>query len=119
MLVTDAPNVTVGTFYISRMLYMLSAGDVDGGGPHLDGPCHPVAGSVMVVSKGGCVVNGVLANCPAFALPEATSDFLSDFSSRFVPTAVYRSLNSGGCCLAGGEADRCFLPAAIGPASLS
>jgi hypothetical protein len=67
VLVPDAPNVTVGTFCIGPMLYTLSIGYVDGGGPHLDGPCRPVVGGGMVVSKRGCVVDGVLANCPAFA----------------------------------------------------
>jgi hypothetical protein len=72
----------------------------------------------MVVSKGGCVVDGVFANLPAFASLKATSDFFS-FAVLFVPMAVCLSFESGGCCLAGGDADRCFLPAAIGLASLS
>jgi hypothetical protein len=58
----NAPNATVGLFCIGRMLYMLSVGDVKGGGPHLDGPWRPVVSGGMVVSKGGCVANGVLAN---------------------------------------------------------
>jgi hypothetical protein len=118
MLVPDAPNVTVGTFCVGRMLYTLSICDVQGGGPHLDGPWRPVEGGGMVVSKGGCVVDGVFANLPAFASLKATSDFFS-FAVLFVPMAVCLSFESGGCCLAGGDADRCFLPAAIGLASLS
>jgi hypothetical protein len=100
------------------MLYTLSICDVQGGGPHLDGPWRPVEGGGMVVSKGGCVVDGVFANLPAFASLKATSDFFS-FAVLFVPMAVCLSFESGGCCLAGGDADRCFLPAAIGLASLS
>jgi hypothetical protein len=118
MLVPDAPNVTVGTFCVGRMLYTLSVCNVQGGGPHLDGPWRLVVGGGMVVSKGGCVVDGVWANRPAFASLEATSDFFC-FALRFVPMAVFRSLESGGCCLAGGNADRCFLPAVMGPVSLS
>jgi hypothetical protein len=61
----------------------------------------------MVVSKGGCVVDGVFVNRPAFALLEATSVFFI-LAVLFVPMA-------GG----GGDADRCFLPVSGGLASLS
>jgi hypothetical protein len=118
MLVPNAPNVTVGTFCVGCMLYLLSVCDVEGGGSHLDGPWCPVEGGGIVVSKGGCVVDGIFANLPAFAMLEATSYFFS-FAVLFVPMAVCLSFESGSCCRAGGDADRCFLPAATGPASLS
>jgi hypothetical protein len=77
MLVPNAPNVTVGTFCVGCMLYLLSVCDVEGGGSHLDGPWCPVEGGGIVVSKGGCVVDGIFANLPAFAMLEATSYFFS------------------------------------------
>jgi hypothetical protein len=49
MLVPDAPNVTVGTFCVGRMLYTLSGCDIEGGGSHLDGPWHPVESSLAKV----------------------------------------------------------------------
>jgi hypothetical protein len=52
----------------------------------------------MVVSKGGCVVDGVFAKRPAFASLDAKSVFYI-LAVLFVPT-------SGG----GGDADRCLLP---------
>jgi hypothetical protein len=61
----------------------------------------------MVVSKGGCVVDGVFANHPAFALLEATSVFFI-LAVLFVPTTG-----------SGGDADRCLLPVLGGLASLS
>jgi hypothetical protein len=61
----------------------------------------------MVVSKGGCVVDGVFAKRPAFALLDATSVFFI-LAVLFVPTA-------GG----GGDADWCRLPVLGGLASLS
>jgi hypothetical protein len=118
MLVPDAPNVTVGTFCVGRMLFTLSVCNLEGGGPHLDGPWRPIEGGCILVGKGGCVVDEVFANLPAFALLEATSDFFS-FPVFFVPMAVCLFFESGGCCRAGRDADQCFLPAAVGPASLS
>jgi hypothetical protein len=61
----------------------------------------------MVVSKGGCVVDGFFAKRPAFALLDATSVFFI-LAVLFVPTA-------GG----GGDADRCCFPVLCGLASLS
>jgi dolichyl-phosphate-mannose--protein O-mannosyl transferase len=40
----------------------------------------------MVVSKGGCVVDGVFAKCPAFALLDSTSVFFI-LAVLFVPVA--------------------------------
>jgi hypothetical protein len=79
MLVPGAQNVTVGTFFVGRMLYTLSVCDVKGGGSHLDGPWRPVEGGGFVVCKGGCLVDGVFANLPAFAALSPISSVLPFF----------------------------------------
>jgi hypothetical protein len=67
MLVPDAANFMVGMFCVRCMLYTLSVYDVDGGGSYLDDSWRLVEGGGIVVSKGGCLVDGVFANIPAFA----------------------------------------------------